>query len=134
MQSSAMNCLSVRLKTSIHSPQESFSGLAGARPRGVSVAVDKGERAEACFLPALPTAAHQQPHGSADPARYDEADAQRGRRGDGQFALELLVDVHPRAQVVDGVGEAVALRLDVAANLLGGAAVTFGHCPSTPHS
>src|SRR3954469_220127 len=134
MQSSAMNCLSVRLKTSIHSPQESFSGLAGARPREVSVAVDKGERAEACFLPALSTAAHQQPHGRADPAGDDEADAQCRGRGDGQLAFELLVDVHARAEVVDGVGETVALCLDVAADLLGGAAVTFGHCPSTPHS
>ena len=58
----------------------------GRAALAVSVAVDKGERAEACFRPALPAAAHQEPHGRPDPAGDHEAGAERGGRGERQLA------------------------------------------------
>src|SRR6266498_20058 len=149
VQSSSRNCLPARLNASSHSRQDSRNGHAGARPRSVLageldetssamfrqallVAVDKGERAEACFRPALPAAPHQQAHGRPDPTRQDEAEPERGDGRDRNLALQLRVHVQPGAHLVHGVGEALALGFDFAANLLGGAAVRRGHRASAP--
>ncbi len=136
MQSSAMNCRNVRLKTAIHSSRRRRSGPEGARPSpaGASVAVANGEAAETGLRSALPAAAHEQSHGRADAAREDEPDAEGTRRDDRQLRAQLGADVGRlvdlRAKRVDGAGQLVALALDLQADLFGGAAVT-GHCSST---
>src|SRR5687768_11249574 len=127
MQSSAMNCLPARLNAATHSPIESLSGPAGARPARASVAVDKGEPPQAGLRRTLATSAREQPHRCPDPAGDQEARAERARCDDRQLRPQLRPDVGRladlRAQVIDRVGELLALGLDLAANLLEGAAV-----------
>src|SRR5207247_990121 len=117
MQSSAMNCFAVRRATSGHSRSERWYGPAGAWRVLVSVAVDKGERAEFRFRPALPSAPHHQAHGCPDPPCCDETNPEGRRDRRGQLALQVRHSVDPVPQVVDRDREAVALGLDVALNL-----------------
>src|SRR2546423_5817175 len=134
MQSSSRNCFPARLRTSSHSRNESWSGPAGTRPTSLfvgSVAVDKGERAEACLRPALPSAPQQQSHGRPDPTRQHEPGPEGRCRRDRNLAPQLGIDVgrlaETRAEIVDGAGETLALVLDVPAYLLGSASVMPGH-------
>src|SRR5438270_222930 len=75
--------------------------------------------------------AHQEAPGRADPAREDEAGAERSDRDDRQLPAELPGEVGRLtdllAELVDGRGELLALGLDVAPDLLGRAAVTTRH-------
>src|SRR2546423_11732324 len=118
MQSSARNCLPARLKTASHSPAGNRSGPEGGRP---SVAVDNGEPAEASLRPALAATPGEQAHRGADTSRNDEARSQRAGCEDRQLRAQV------RPHRADGIGELLALRLDLAANLFEVAAVT-GHC------
>src|SRR4051794_24214497 len=140
MQSSSMNCFAVRLKTSRHSPKPSFRGLRGVAPaRAVSVvAVDKGERAELRLRRPFPAAAREQPHRRADSAGEEETRPERAGGDDRQLRPELGADVgdlrDAAAELLDRVGQLLALGLDVAANLGRRASVTRCHCSSKPPS
>src|SRR3954453_1339956 len=129
MQSSAMNCLPVRLKASSHSRKLSRSGPLGAWPvRAVaSVAVDKREPPEAGLRPAFASTTCHQPHRRADAASDEEARTKGSGRDDRELRADLRADVGRLAdlgtEVVDGGCELVALGLDLAAHLLGRAVV-----------
>src|SRR5437870_7969630 len=103
MQSSARNRRRARLKTSSHS-------------RGVaSVAVDKREPAEPRLSVALTPAPGEQAHRGADSARDEEACAERAGGDHRELRAQRRADAG--TERVDGVGELVALRLDLSANL-----------------
>ena len=133
MQSSAMNSLPVRLKTSSHSRQDSCSGLGGRLAAPVLVAVDKGERAEACLRRCPPGCGASAGASSRRSRRRRRSRARvRGRR---RAACPSASRSRPsRAQVVGGDGEVLALGLDVAADLLGVRLLAGGHRASAPPS
>src|SRR5712691_2554293 len=140
MQSSAMNSLKVRLKTSSHSRALSRRGLGGTVPVSGrrSATVDNGEAAHLGLRLAFAAAAGEQAHRRADPAGYDEPRPERAGGDHGQPRAELARDVghlaDARTELVDGAGQPLALLLDVAPDLAGCAAVTRCHRSSEPRS
>src|SRR5690349_459052 len=135
MQSSARNCLNVRLKVSTHSPSPRRAGESGAAPRSV-VAVDKGERAELRLRRPFAATAGEKPHRRAEPAREEEARPERTCGDERQLRAELPADVRcvadAGAEIVDRARELLALGLDVAPNLLRRSSVSGCHCSSAP--
>ena len=105
-------------------------GAGLAAPLG-SAAVDNAEPADPGLGRSLAAPPGEQPHRRADPAGEEEARAERGAGDDGQLAtgacrFTSVASPSAARSVVDGLGELLALRLDVAADLLARAAVT-GH-------
>src|SRR4051794_27261545 len=137
MQSSEMNSVNARLKTSIHSPAVSRSGPAGVWPTSerLSAAADDGEAANARLLVAFAAPAEEQACCRPDAAGEEEARPDRARRRDRQVRAQLRRDVrrltHFLAKLFDGVREALALLLDVLTDLFRGARATC-HCSSAP--
>src|SRR5262249_8743399 len=136
-QSSAMKCFPAALKTSTQPRGPRCAGLP-VREWFLVVPVDKGERAELRLRCPFPAPASHQPHRRADPAGEHEAGSERADRHRGELRPQPRPDVRDlleaAAEILDGVGELVALGLDVAANLLFGAAVTGCHRSSRPRS
>ena len=64
----------------------------------------------------------------------DEAGAERTRRDERELAAEIRRLADAGAKIFDGARELVALGRDVAADVFGGTAVSFGHCESPPWS
>ncbi len=132
MQSSAMNCLPVRLSASTHSAALRRCGPDGTRPTGARwlVAVDKAETAEARLLAAFAAAPREQAHRRADPTGHEEPDTERAGSGDREVGAQLRFQVRGladlRAQVVDGLCELLALGRDLVAQLL---RLAFRHAP-----
>src|SRR5437763_289305 len=121
MQSSLMNSEKLRLSAAIHSPRLSRSGERGTRPavaRRCSVAVDKAEAADLGLCLAFATAPEDQARRRTDPARQQESDPQRPGRSGREVPAQLPANVRrlaeARAEVLGGVGQVLALRLDVA--------------------
>jgi hypothetical protein len=131
MQSSFMNSEKLRLNAARHPPSFRRVGEPGVRPT-CAVAVDKAEAAEPCLRLALPPATEDQARGRADPAGQHEAETQRASGDRRQVGAQLAADVgclaDALAEVVRRPGQLLALRLDVAANLLERARVPTGHC------
>src|SRR5436853_389423 len=137
MQSSATNWLKLRLRAAIQSARLSFAGVRGVRPAraGRSVALDKAEATGLRLRLALAAPPEQQSRRRADTSRKEEACAERSSCRDRQVRPQLGADVRrfaePLAQRVRGGRELVALGLEIAADVLGGAAVTHAcHRPS----
>ena len=125
--------LPARLKASATRARRAGAGSRGRAPP-VSVAVDKGERAEACLRPVLPAAAHQEPHGRPDPAGHDEAGPER-RRPRRAAAWPSASRSRPfRRAGPRPRRQALALGLDVAADLLRRAPVMVAIAASAPRS
>ena len=116
-----MNAEPLRFSAEIHSPRLSRSGEPGTRPtvaRRCSVAVDKAEAADLGLRLAFATAPEHQARRRTDPARQQESDPERPGRGRREVPAQLPANVRrlaeARAKVLRGVGELLALRLDVA--------------------
>src|SRR5919197_3754979 len=123
MQSSSMKDEKLRFSAASHSEPLSWVGD--------SVAIDKAEPADPGLRLAFTPAPEDQPRGGADPARDHEADGE-GAGGDRRkVGAELALDVRclsdALAQRVCGVGELLAFRLDIAADVLEGTCVPSGH-------
>ena len=110
MASSARNDLKARLKASTHSRAESRQGLAGrdrCRPRAPPNS-------------AFAALAGEEAHRRADPAREEEAGAERAGGDDRQPRAQLAGDVRGLAeavaQLLDRRRELAALGLDLAAD------------------
>src|SRR5215218_709355 len=124
MQSSAMNCFPVRLKTSIHSAALSRCGPDGTRPTGARslVAVDKTEAAEARLLAAFAAAPSEEAHGRAGPAGDEEAGSERTRSENRELPAQVRLHVRDLStELVDSLRELLAFGLDLAPELLSGA-------------
>src|SRR5438105_6955417 len=140
MASSAVNSLKLRLSAEIQSERLSRSGPVGALPTSAvgSVAVDKAEAADPSLLLAFAAASEDQAHRRADAAGQEESRTQRTDRDRREVRAHLAGDVRRLAEAVPqrvGRGrELLALRLEVAAHVLGGAAVatSWSHRSSAP--
>src|SRR5712692_967779 len=134
MQSSARNCLNVRVRTSFHSRAVSRSGPVGGRPTRTlsSAAVDEGEAANARLPLPFAAAPEDQARGRADPAGDEEAGGEGGGAGEREIRAQLRRNgrrlAHSFPQVVDCLGEALPLVLDLGADLLRRAAVGRHQC------
>src|SRR5688572_11547122 len=136
-----MKSLAACLPAATQSPRVRRVGLRGGLPvatRVKSVAVDKLELAQPRARSALTTASGEVAHRRAHSPREEEPRPERPSSREREPLAELRRDVRGLAEVgaqlLDGGGEALALGLDVAADLLRGAAVTFRHRSSGSRS
>src|SRR5512132_4211974 len=124
MQSSRKKALKLPFSAASHSPRLSRSGELGVRPtraRRCSVAVDKAETPGLGLRLAFASAPEDQPRGRADPTCQQKTDAERADRRRRQVRPQLRAHVRrlaeALAQRLGGVGELIALGLDLAAHV-----------------